>query len=148
MRRRLRLDLAGGTGKPPPLFRRNAPLAAASRKKRRVVASALLACFQRVSQALQRRNNSFRRRYALATCFPVACHAGRGRVPTTENDPSLAPPRDGSLFHPHNQGAILRRYSCVATVGQRGGYQALVRYITNQGHKPEAVNLKLLFPEQ
>ncbi len=36
----------------------------------------------------------------------------------------------------------------VATVGQRGGYQALVRYITNQGHKPEAVNLKLLFPEQ
>jgi putative transposase len=36
----------------------------------------------------------------------------------------------------------------VATVGQRGGYQALVRYITNQGQKPEAVNLKLLFPPQ
>lgn len=32
----------------------------------------------------------------------------------------------------------------VATVGQPGGWAALVRYIRDQGHKPEAVNLRLL----
>lgn len=34
----------------------------------------------------------------------------------------------------------------VASVGQTGGWAALVRYIQNQGHKPEAVNLRFLFP--
>ena len=34
----------------------------------------------------------------------------------------------------------------VATVGLRGGWSALVRYITNQGQKPEVVNLRFLFP--
>jgi len=34
----------------------------------------------------------------------------------------------------------------VASVGLRGGWQALVRYIADQGQKPEAVNLRFLFP--
>ena len=33
----------------------------------------------------------------------------------------------------------------VSTVGQRGGYAALTRYIQNQGKKPEDENLRLLF---
>lgn len=33
----------------------------------------------------------------------------------------------------------------VSTVGQRGGYAALTRYIQDQGKKPEDENLRLLF---
>jgi len=35
----------------------------------------------------------------------------------------------------------------VSTVGQRGGYAALTRYIENQGQSPEAENLRLLFTQ-
>ena len=34
----------------------------------------------------------------------------------------------------------------VSSVGQRGGYADLRRYIEDQGRKPEAENLRLLFP--
>jgi putative transposase len=35
----------------------------------------------------------------------------------------------------------------VETVAQRGSWTALLRYVKNQGHKPEDTNLRLLFPE-
>ncbi len=41
--------------------------------------------------------------------------------------------------------AMFRPLGYVSTVGQRGGYAALSRYIENQGKKPEAENLRLLF---
>ena len=33
----------------------------------------------------------------------------------------------------------------VATVGQRGGYAAIKRYVQSQGQTPEDTNLRLLF---